>query len=151
MGGDTLDFKKCSSCKRRLHLINFYNSKTSLDSKRSQCKYCEKLRREEVRLLNPAKEYEMQREGNLRRKYGLSLADYKQLLYDQGGCCRICEKYLDEVSTSKVHIDHDHTTGEVRGILCVTCNTGLGKFKDDPELLERARDYLEDYGTYDDD
>lgn len=65
---------------------------------------------------------------------------YTELYLAQGGCCWICEKVLAKEAAGP--LDHDHKTGRVRGLLCSRCNTGLGLFKDDPALLERAILYL---------
>jgi hypothetical protein len=54
----------------------------------------------------------------------------------QGRVCKICLRKPAE------HVDHDHTTGEVHGVLCFTCNVGLGNFTDDPELMQRGINYL---------
>lgn len=62
------------------------------------------------------------------------------MLEAQGGMCAVC---VQPLSISKSHVDHDHGTGGVRGILCFNCNGGLGQFKDDPERLRRAAQYLE--------
>lgn len=65
------------------------------------------------------------------------------LLSEQNNCCRICgSDGSDHKSFSRLVVDHDHTTGEVRGLLCHTCNVGLGHFKDSPELLQAAITYL---------
>jgi hypothetical protein len=79
------------------------------------------------------------REGHLRRKFGITQADYDALLERQGGGCAICGKPPGKIS---LHVDHDHETGEVRGLLCVGCNNALGQFHDDPALLDRAIDYV---------
>ncbi len=57
----------------------------------------------------------------------------------QGNTCAVCV----QVGVERRHVDHDHRTGEVRGILCVNCNGGLGQFRDDPAVLRRAADYLD--------
>jgi len=69
-------------------------------------------------------------------KYGLSAAEYNAMVITQDGRCAICG------AVGELSIDHCHTAGNVRGLLCGTCNTGLGMFKDDPKLLHRAIDYL---------
>lgn len=67
------------------------------------------------------------------------------MLTEQEEKCRVCKTEFDlEDQNRKPHVDHCHNTGRVRGILCFTCNTAIGKMKDDPELLRRAADYLED-------
>lgn len=73
------------------------------------------------------------------RKYGLSLEDYDRLLLAQGGCCGICG---NANGNKRLAVDHDHTTGKVRGLLCDSCNQGLGFFKDSVERLEAAIQWL---------
>lgn len=63
-----------------------------------------------------------------------------ELLARQGGGCRICGKRPGKIS---LHVDHDHETGEIRGLLCVGCNNALGQFHDDPALIQRAIEYLD--------
>lgn len=72
------------------------------------------------------------------KRYGLTPQAVGELLTSQHNCCRICDK---DIST-KFHIDHDHKTNKVRGLLCVSCNMGLGLFKDDEILLRKAISYL---------
>jgi hypothetical protein len=62
------------------------------------------------------------------------------MLADQGGRCLICSVALGD---AKAHVDHDHVTGVVRGILCFNCNGGLGQFKEDAHLLRDAADYID--------
>lgn len=76
------------------------------------------------------------REQKLKRRYGLTQADYDTMLAEQGGVCWICG------TGGKLHVDHDHDTGKVRGLLCPDCNVGLGYFKDSPVALRRAAAYL---------
>lgn len=73
-----------------------------------------------------------------RRLYGLTQEQFDAMLQAQDGRCAICKEPMGRVCT-----DHDHSTGEARGLLCLTCNAGLGQFHDDPDLLRSAIDYLE--------
>lgn len=67
-------------------------------------------------------------------------ADYELMLRDQNGCCAICK--TKPPKGKRLDIDHDHSTGEVRGLLCGLCNRGLGLFKDNPNTLRSAADYV---------
>jgi hypothetical protein len=82
----------------------------------------------------------------LLREYGLTQTAFDAILADQGGTCSICAGQPD---VRGWHVDHDHSTGQVRGILCGPCNTGLGHFRDDIALLGRAIDYLERHAAED--
>jgi hypothetical protein len=72
----------------------------------------------------------------LRKHFGISLEQYNIMVEDQGGRCAICGE------ESQLHVDHDHETTEVRGLLCNNCNNGLGRFLDRPDLLRKAAEYL---------
>lgn len=73
------------------------------------------------------------------KKYNLTVEQYEQMFANQGGGCSICGQRQER----RLAIDHDHETGKVRGLLCHTCNVGLGNFHDLPTLLRRAIAYLE--------
>lgn len=73
--------------------------------------------------------------------YGITLEDYNKIFAEQHGCCKICNIHQTEL-TRKLFVDHCHITGKVRGLLCFSCNTGLGMFKDKLELLKKAVDYF---------
>ncbi len=79
--------------------------------------------------------------GYLRRVYGLSRAEFTTLLERHGGLCGICRNPM--VGLKNLHVDHDHVTGKVRGLLCRDCNLALGIFGDNAERLRRAARYLE--------
>jgi Recombination endonuclease VII len=72
--------------------------------------------------------------------YGLTPASYDELLAVQGGGCAICGKPPAE--GKHLHVDHDHKTAQVRGLLCRSCNRAIGFLEDDRELIERAADYV---------
>ena len=78
---------------------------------------------------------------NLVRDFGITLDEYNKLLVNQNESCAICHKHQDEFDRA-LAVDHDHKTGKVRGLLCASCNNGLGRFKDNKDLLSEAIKYL---------
>lgn len=76
--------------------------------------------------------------------HGLSVAEYEALLEEQGHRCRICLVPFEDVVP---HVDHDHETGRVRGMLCRNCNVGIGHLRDSPTLVLAAYTYLTVYGA----
>ena len=86
------------------------------------------------------------RKYNLQGKYKLTQEDYIKLLNSQGGMCAICKTNDPSTHGGKkgklFGIDHNHTTGKIRGLLCGYCNTGLGGFRDNVDLLQLAVEYL---------
>jgi hypothetical protein len=74
-------------------------------------------------------------------RYNVTPEQYKELYESQNGCCAICNSSLP-TQGRKINIDHCHTTGKVRGLLCNNCNVGLGNFHDDISVLQSAIDYL---------
>lgn len=92
--------------------------------------------------------YRLRGDGARLKKYGLSHSQYHALLVKQGNACAICGLQFESAPTShanlgrRPHVDHDHATGRVRGILCGPCNKGIGFFRDSPSALRRAARYL---------
>lgn len=80
---------------------------------------------------------------NRQKTYGITPEQFEAMLAAQGGKCAICRTGTWKGKHNKPHLDHDHVTGAVRGILCGGCNNGLGNFGDDPARLRAAADYLE--------
>ena len=81
---------------------------------------------------------------NLVRSFGITLEEYNAMLVAQDGLCAICGQPPTNTSPKnwRLHVDHCHTCSGIRMLLCSTCNNGLGCFKDSPELLRKAIDYL---------
>ena len=82
------------------------------------------------------------KEGNLKRSYGLTLIQYNELFKAQNGLCLGCFKHQSQFN-HRLFVDHCHKTGKVRGLLCSSCNRALGGVHDVPETLRRLADYLE--------
>ena len=87
------------------------------------------------------KEYD--KKHSLRYHYGLSIIEFNNILLAQNNRCAICNEPLDLQNSKNVHIDHDHKTGKIRGILCQKCNLAIGLLRDNPEYTKRATEYLE--------
>lgn len=88
-----------------------------------------------------------QHSNDLKKLYGITVEDYEKMLEKQNGGCAICGKSetakspVDD-SVKRLAVDHNHITGVVRGLLCSTCNNGLGCFKDNISLMKGAIEYL---------
>jgi hypothetical protein len=85
---------------------------------------------------------EQKRRTNLWAHYRMTPEDYELMLHFQGGCCKICGSSDPKMRGARFHVDHCHTTGKIRGLLCGPCNVGLGAFSDDTGTLEAAIRYL---------
>ena len=81
-----------------------------------------------------------QKEGRLRRNYGLTIATYQKMLESQGGGCAICGR--KPTPERQMPVDHDHGTGKTRGIICIPCNRAIAVLGDNVAGLERALAYL---------
>ena len=84
-----------------------------------------------------------QLDADLRRGFGITADDYERMLAEQSNVCAICGKV--NVDNRRLAVDHGHTTGAVRGLLCSPCNRGIGFFGDDPVAMERAAAYVRSY------
>ena len=80
--------------------------------------------------------------GRVFRRYGLTRDDFWKLLEKQGGVCAICGTSEPGKGRTRMCVDHCHRTGKVRGLLCGSCNRSIGQLGDDPDILQRAADYL---------
>lgn len=85
---------------------------------------------------------ELRRKYRLSSMYGMAIEDYDHMIKTQGDKCAICKRSDPNSKYNQWHIDHCHETGVIRGILCSTCNVGLGNFYDNPDLLLAAAQYL---------
>jgi len=81
------------------------------------------------------------RKSQMKSRYGITIEEYDEAFELQDGACAICMK----PQKRRLSVDHDHATGNFRGLLCVSCNFGLGSFKEDQEILMAAIGYLDDH------
>ena len=133
--------KLCNRCQDTKSLSEFHKNRRRPDGYHNYCKDC----RSDIRKSEPEKYREGNRKRNrtwrLKRVYNMTEEDYLRLLNLHEHRCHICnQRFSADLSD---HIDHDHASHRVRGILCGSCNRALGLFKDNPTLLRQAADYLE--------
>ena len=148
--------KKCSKCKRYKNLDSFHKHKNETHGVACWCKSCVKkkdqatylkdrykiIARESKKYIcnsvdkNKARKYK--RAISLKYRYKITEKDYAKLYNSQEGKCAICKC----VSDKNLHLDHNHNNDKIRGLLCINCNLGLGSFKDDIKVLEKALKYL---------
>ena len=140
--------KFCSGCNQEKPLTEFWIDRAR-NRPKARCKGCSVASTKAWRKGCP--DYERRRyqsvraetrERHLVRKYGVTLAIYERMLAAQGGKCAICGALESHQHHGVFHVDHCHSTGAVRGLLCRGCNHVLGHVKDDPETLRRAAAYL---------
>lgn len=143
--------KTCKVCSVEQPITEFasdWSKKGQKYYRRHQCRSCERKRSREFHAANKAYIRARHSGQQVTAKYGLSPEMYDKMLAEQGGVCAICKTSC--ATGKRLAVDHDHsccpgkkTCGKcVRGLLCTRCNTALGSFKDDVELLARATNYL---------
>jgi hypothetical protein len=161
--------KCCRICGITKPIEEFYRAEGCIDGRRGECRDCFRGLRHEREQHDPSRldgnrervrrwriendEYYREakrryqktdaykrslRRTHLKAKYGITPEDYERRLEAQGGGCAICGRPPGDTA---LHVDHCHETGRVRGLLCFSCNAGLGQFRHDPELLGAARTY----------
>lgn len=157
--------KKCPRCLEDKPKSEFHKDPRRKDGLTIYCRQCNNQRLKKWREENPDKVKEWRESNpdykkewtkknpdhNLRRKYGLSQADYNKLLEDQNHVCAICGGV--NKNGKALSVDHDHSCcpgknscGKcIRKLLCEACNFGLGHFKDNPVFLRAATEYVEDH------
>jgi len=159
--------KKCTKCNVEKPFEGFYKCASSHDGRQSRCSECTRNYNRAYYHGNPEKAHARVRgwrhqnaeainERNRKRRpqiyfwvakhtYGITKKQLEELEKSQGGVCAICKKRPE----SRLHIDHDHETTAIRGLLCLKCNIALGAFLDDPDLVEEAARYLRSRASYD--
>lgn len=130
--------KICTKCNIAQPLTEYHKNKLGKDGRQPRCRSCLHEAQRQYRKTNGYG-------ASIKYRYGITLEEYKQKLLEQNNQCKICsiifESTLDRKSTPV--IDHDHTTGKMRGIICHPCNVCLGLAKDNTDTLQKMIRYLE--------
>jgi hypothetical protein len=137
--------KKCSRCGRSKPPTAYPRNASKAGGREAECLRCKRARE------NTPEAKEMKRDRELKRRYGIMAWQYDELVLEQRNKCAICSKH--ETKTNEfgeprpLVVDHDHTSGYVRGLLCCACNKALGHFGDTEDLLHSAIYYLSGWGA----
>lgn len=119
--------KKCRICGTEKTASEFYRRNDS-GNLRSECKEC------------------MIEKGRFKMS-GWTTNDYDKAMHEQGGKCAICHTKLNSSRYTKLCADHNHKTGEIRGLLCVNCNTAIGLLRESPIVMRSAIAYIEQHNS----
>lgn len=134
------DTKTCYACKETKNLADFYRRK---DAHQKECKNCNRERKYKWHQSESGKLSSAN--TKLKRRFGIDLDTYNEMLKKQDYKCLICGA-TESHGGHRLAVDHDHETGQIRGLLCKSCNVGLGNFYDSTEKLLKAVDYLKTFG-----
>ena len=122
------------TCGVEKQITEFYMRDKKTGRRHSACKECDKARVKARHQANP----ERTRNNDLKRNYGITIAEHRQMFEEQNGVCAICKGEGDG-KWKKLCVDHDHETGKVRQLLCRRCNMVLGQVYDNISLLEEHK------------
>ncbi len=136
-------YKYCKGCNHYvLDTHQFFETLPS-GNRRGTCRKCQYARAKGKGYATyGVKTSRQQRNAEMKYRYGITRKEHDTLHREQKGCCKICGVHENDSST--LHIDHCHSTGKVRGLLCRRCNMGLGHFKDSVSNLMNAIKYLKE-------
>ena len=129
-----MKMKRCSKCQEEKDILEFAYQKNSPDRLSRWCRKCKK----QYYYSSHPKRREGSEEERYKR-YNITKDEYDEMYEAQNGKCFICETHHENLD-----IDHNHSTGQVRALLCGKCNRGLGLFEDNPSLIRKAASYLVD-------
>lgn len=142
-----MNTKTCTGCKQTKPTTEFSTTGKGGKYLRSRCKPCNAEYARNWNNTNKERAVETKRRRELPLLYGITYEQYEDMHDAQQGVCALCgQKETSTHSTGtpfRLAVDHCHTTGRVRGLLCQNCNRAIGLLKDNPVLLRKAADYIE--------
>lgn len=152
--------KRCSKCKTVKPISEYHRHAKQSDGHHSRCKPCtavstaarqqdpkwrayQREHKKKQRQENPDRQWDIRWRSYLKRVYGMTALDYAAMFADQDGKCATCGTHNPGTRRRVFDIDHCHTTGKIRGLLCHPCNKALGFARDNPAVLIALANYLE--------
>lgn len=139
---ETVETKICGGCEQALPANAFFKSARGRQGLDNHCKECSRRAkaRRYFQMKKDSPTYREYRRKQTLNQYGISPAEYAALLHEQMGVCAVCKEL--NADGKSLCVDHDHETGQIRGLLCKPCNLALGNANDSPERLEALAVYL---------
>ncbi len=139
-----LERKQCAVCKQTKTVDLFYKDKRRRLGVARECKVCKKAEERRSRIENPERWSAKRHRSLLSEKFGITADDYNKMFQSQDGKCWICQKH-QSVLKKRLFVDHDHSTGKIRCLLCQRCNFAIGLLDESKETFLRALSYLEKF------
>lgn len=136
--------KSCCRCNQVKDYSEFYKDRVNKDGYSYTCKVCRKEYEKEYSKTDKYRQ-KIRKARWKEQSIDITYEQYLQMFLEQKGACAICGSVKNQFDKGMC-VDHNHTNGKVRGLLCTDCNRGIGSLKDDIELLKKAIEYL---GRYD--
>lgn len=151
---ETESLKTCTKCLYPKDLEQFPIHKNYKGGRTTWCRVCLSVQSKRWHLENKGRSYEfsrksyrknpdVKRNSKFKWRYGITLNEFNEMSKTQNDKCAICSKPKEENLKGRLFIDHSHKTGKIRKLLCNNCNSGIGQFKEDVNLLQYAINYLE--------
>ncbi len=142
--------KVCIECKDSKRLKQFDYCKTCKNERKNVCISCMRKKRVDYLKLHGNNEdisKVQAQDWRLKTTYGINIETYNKMFNDQNGCCKICKIHQTDLNKN-LAVDHSHTTGKVRGLLCHKCNMGIGLLQEDITILAESIKYLMSFKTF---
>ena len=137
--------KVCIVCGGDPKPLSEFNYRKRRSKYSTRCKKCRAIWRKQNNEMNLDDHKRRTRNSNLKRKFGITLGDYEDMLFGQGGKCLICGE--EQHGNKELSVDHDHKTGKIRSLLCSRCNTFVGYIESNPDLLPNVIEYIKSHET----
>lgn len=155
--------KCCACCKQTKEVKHFSNNKQSKDGLGVYCRSCAqekhlqwmadpahvcKAKETQQKYWRSERGKQVSKASDFKRLYGITIDEYDTMLESQCGVCAICKQPETIAKRFHLSVDHDHTTGQVRGLLCHSCNTAVGLLRDSAASFYAAGDYLAKHSQF---
>lgn len=135
--------KECYACGSTLPFSRYGPDDRRYDGLRGDCRDCHNRKSRDTRRKHLKRMRDYDKKTYYQKNYGISKEEYESMVSERGGKCQICNTIPDK----KLRVDHCHSSGKIRDLLCHNCNTALGHVKDNPEIIKSMLAYIERHAS----